>query len=136
MLIPIFRTALVVDDDPISRFVLKMLLKKVTRTTKIVGLADGQQALNYLIAHCLNAQSAQEECPDLILLNLNMPVMDGFEFLSHLSRIQQTSPLHVRVVIVTSSVNQSDTEQAYQYNINGYLLKPVTEESLSDALIH
>jgi CheY-like chemotaxis protein len=136
MLMLNFRTALVVDDDPVSRFLLKMLLRKAIRTTKIVESADGQHALNYLVAHCLDAQAAHEECPDLILLNLDMPVMDGFEFLSHLDRKQQTSPLHVRVVIITSSANQSNIEQAYQYNIRGYLLKPVTEASLSGVLIH
>ena len=126
-----FRKALVVDDDPTSRFLLKLQLKKFIQMSRVVDLADGQQALNYLIDHCRDEHAASEDCPDLVLLDLNMPVMDGLEFLSHLHRMQQTNPIYVKVLVITSSSHPKDIEQAFKFNISGYLLKPVTAESLS-----
>lgn len=115
---------LIVDDDTTAQFLMKRVIKKVMQEKPILTANNGEEALVVLNQVC-----ATEGCPELILLDINMPLMDGFEFLSAL----QTSSLAVlplRIVMLTSSVNPQDVERAKTYPLEGYLQKPLTEDKL------
>jgi CheY-like chemotaxis protein len=68
----------IVDDDPASQFLLKMVLEDLNISRDIVTLSNGQEALEYLSQHCLNEMAVHIDCPDWILLDLNMPVIEAW----------------------------------------------------------
>lgn len=118
---------LLVDDDPISNYVTEELIREKGLCQNIITVTDGQQALNFL-------QQNFDETPTdggciLVLLDLNMPVMDGFEFMEELEARQ----LHerVKVVVLTSSDNHKDISQAQQFGFTAYLQKPLVVEEVS-----
>ena len=115
---------LIVDDDDVTRFLMMRVIKKVVRQQPILTASNGQEALGVLNQVC-----ATDVCPELILLDINMPVMDGFEFLNAFQK-SSFATLPLKVVMLTSSVNVQDVERAKTYNLAGYLQKPLTEDKL------
>lgn len=119
---------LIVDDDATARFLMERVIKKFVTNQQILTATNGEEALVVLGKDC-----ASDICPTLILLDINMPVMDGFEFLKAL----QSTPLAnipVQIIMLTSSVNPQDVERAKEYPLSGYLQKPLTEEKLQQVL--
>ncbi|WP_316928100.1 response regulator [Gillisia marina] len=76
---------------------------------------------------------AEEKLPDIILLDLNMPIMDGWQFLDEFTKIKTEKK--ITIYIITSSVDPMDIEKAKEYNnVNNYIVKPITLEALQDIL--
>ena len=113
-------TALIIDDDEDDRFFMEQAFKTDSAHTQVYLAADGQQALDWL-------QSAQP-LPDVILLDLNMPGMNGFEVLKHLKQSAFYHP--IPVVILTTSDVDSDREQARQLGATEFITKPTTYTGL------
>jgi CheY-like chemotaxis protein len=125
-----FRKTLIVDDDVASQFLLRAVLDELGMGTPIIALANGQEALEYIRQQCINENAASADCPDWILLDINMPVMDGLELLSCLKALGQDNMMASAVTIVTSSDYSKDTEKAMALGAKDYLLKPITEEKI------
>jgi CheY-like chemotaxis protein len=124
---------LLVDDDSTSNFLTQMILEDLQVTDTIIVKKNGQEALDYINESCLEKG---ENCPELIFLDINMPIMDGFELLDELQLLNKlhnpASP--VTVVLLTTSNNPKDIEKAKAYNITYYIEKPLTEESIRHLL--
>jgi CheY-like chemotaxis protein len=120
---------LLVDDDPASNYLAKLLLQEIDPDFDIHVRYHGQEALDFI-----KTASAETVAPNLIFLDLNMPVMDGFEFLEHFTRLPASD--HTSIVLLTSSAYPKDIERAKAYNITHFINKPLTEEQLRDVLSH
>lgn len=119
----------VVEDDLITATTTKMLVEKKLWETEVQLYANGQRALNQLTA----ALRAGTNVPDLILLDLNMPMMDGWEFLDAFSRLPFTHP--VCVLLLTSSINPEDRVKAARHQtVGGYFTKPLNMNLVSRML--
>lgn len=114
-------TVLVVDDDDCFQFLCEVVLRKVNQSVKILRAFDGQEALDTL--------AEQNELPDLVLLDINMPRMDGHEFLE---KYGEQSPGELPVVaMLTSSELPQDRRSALQYDfVKEYLIKPPSREDV------
>jgi CheY-like chemotaxis protein len=125
-------TVLLVDDDETSCFLAKRVLKRAQVTNQVVTVHSGREALEKLKEFSVN----HKRLPEIILLDLNMPGMDGFEFLDELAQ-QPVNLSNTKVFILTSSVNPQDKKKAAAapITISGYLTKPLTQEVLSDQLL-
>ncbi len=88
-------------------------------------VGNGEEALDFILSKC-NIEIVVEQCPDLILLDLNMPVMDGFEFLEAFKQADFQNKDKVRIVVVTSSSNPKDMERLKAYDIWKFVNKPLT----------
>jgi CheY-like chemotaxis protein len=120
-------TILLVDDDAISNFVTEETLRQQAITQRLVTLTDAHEALDFLRREL---QPLPLATPDvLVLLDLNMPMMDGFEFMEALQAAQLRQG--VVVAILTSSDSQRDIAKAKQWDIAGFLQKPVSGPELS-----
>ena len=128
-----FATTLIVDDNPTSRFLTRLVLEEMNVTQQIIEMPHGQAALDYIVSHCLGDQ-AREQCPDWIILNLSMPVMDGFELLAQLQALEQNVLLDKAVTVLTSSANSSAIAQTTAYGITAFFTKPLMPEGV-EALI-
>lgn len=118
---------LLVDDDTINNFINEKLLKKLNCAQRISVKLNGEEALIFLKEECI---SSPDTCPDLILLDINMPVMDGFEFLERYKSLSFPNKSSVIIVMLTTSTNPNDTERLNKSGIGGYINKPLTEEKI------
>jgi CheY-like chemotaxis protein len=128
-------SVLLVDDDFASNYLTEIIIKDMRFTDKVFSVRDGKAALDFMKQYCLHVQENPGQiCPDLILLDINMPVMDGFEFLDEYEKlpIDKSSPTFI--VLLTTSTNRRDVEKAKKYKVTAYLEKPLSEEKLKRAL--
>jgi len=121
----------VVDDDPIMVFCIKKLLAKVVECDTITTHRNGKIALDYILDLVKN----NEKLPSVIFLDINMPVMDGWQFLDEFINLQLEQS--VKISIVTSSIDPADQEKCSAYtertkhNIS-YSNKPIDKKLLEE----
>ena len=121
------KRVLLVDDDEIINFLNQKLLERF-EPVEVRTALNGQQAMD-LMGHSTNPF-----IPDVIFLDLNMPIMDGFEFLKLFSQSDFPDKEKIKIVIVTSSQNEKDIARAKALGIIDYLSKPVSGEQLQAAI--
>ncbi|MGV3541154.1 MAG: response regulator [Rufibacter sp.] len=120
---PLLPHILLVDDDEVNNFLNLRLLKRLQVAQEINTVSSGLKALQFL----QDLHSRQQPLPTLIFLDINMPVMDGFEFLHKLTALPMASELPIIIMLTTSS-NSKDIDQAkLSPAVAGYLSKPLTE---------
>jgi two-component system, response regulator len=112
---------LFVDDKPINAELFSVLLRKHGYTNQIVTVGDGIEALDFLLGRGDHASRDVSVKPRLILLDLNMPRMDGLETLQRLRADERTKLLPI--VMLTASDNSTDQAEAYRSGVNGYVDK-------------
>lgn len=118
--------ACIIDDDPIYLFGIKKMMEVGHLCKGFMIYNNGLEALNALKPMLGN----DENFPEIILLDLNMPIMDGWQFLDEIIKIPTTKK--VLIYIVSSSIDPLDLKKAKQYSIvNNYLVKPVTLADLT-----
>jgi CheY-like chemotaxis protein len=110
---------LIVDDDPADAEIIQELLEECATVVEIHAVHDGIDALDYL--HSCTHEPVVG-LPDLILLDLNMPRKDGREVLQEIRATEQL--LHLPVIILTTSQEEDEIEQAYRLGANCYVSKP------------
>ena len=128
---PPLRCILLVDDDPTTNYLNRKLLTKLGVTDHVLTAFNGQEALAAVHAHC-QADSATH--PDLILLDVNMPLMNGFEFLAAYRELPPAQQRATVVVMLTSSLHPRDVERAQHLPIAGFLTKPLTADKITDLI--
>ena len=120
---------LLVDDDETTNFVNKMLLEDIKVTEQVLIANNGWNALQLI-----KRQRSKGDCPELILLDLNMPEMDGFEFLEAYEDLQFEQKQLFVILVLTTSMNPGDFERLGKAPIKEIINKPLTEEKLQDLL--
>jgi len=110
------KAILVVVDDAIDRMTILRAFKQIKITNEIFTVTNGEEALAFL-------KDPQNPKPCLILLDLNMPKMNGLEFLKQ--RMSDQKILSIPVIILTTSQEEKDKVDSLNYSISGYMVKPV-----------
>ena len=120
------KLAYVVEDDPVTSVITELIIRRNLRCDEVQSYVNGQKALDQLTAALAKGASI----PDLILLDLNMPLMDGWEFLeafTHLAIGKQ-----VCVFVLTSSIHPDDIEKSKYYKeVKGYFSKPLDNHNVA-----
>jgi two-component system chemotaxis response regulator CheY len=120
----------VIDDDISHQFVSKKFLKATGHPHRLLQFYDGLEAIDYFEINC----ERENELPDIIFLDINMPYMDGWQFLDRLSTLTVAKKA-ITIYIVTSSMSPIDIEKAASYkSLAGYEVKPITKERLSEII--
>jgi len=124
-------SVLLVDDDSTTNFLNKALLLRMAVTQQVLTAENGEQALRTLGHTCLGPDRAA--CPQLILLDMNMPVLNGLGFLEAYTQLQlEQRP--IVVVMLTTSLHPVDQARAQEFPIAGFLTKPLTKEKVTALL--
>lgn len=121
---------LLVEDNPNDEALTLRALKKSNFANPVVIVRDGAEALDYLFAR--GAHAAREKLPQLVLLDLKLPKVDGLEVLKALRADERTRLLPV--VILTSSLEEQDLIQGYSLGANSYVRKPVNFADFVEAV--
>jgi CheY-like chemotaxis protein len=123
---------LLVDDDETTNYLNQTLLRRMAITDTVLVAGNGQEALDLLHTHCGVATSPT--CPALILLDMKMPRMNGFEFLQAYAQRPLTENPAVVIIMLTTSLHPLDVARMQDLPIAGYLTKPLTREKV-DTLV-
>ena len=119
---------LFVDDDPITLMLCKMVITKALFSNEIVTAKNGQEALKYYDS--LKAENSINK-PQLIFLDLNMPVMDGWDFLESFMTEEYSDFHDSKVIILSSTIDPEDLEKTKKYPmVIEFLSKPISKEML------
>jgi two-component system response regulator len=130
---PLPVSILLVEDDPAhAEIVLRNLTAMHGRLKCIAHLSDGQQALDYLQREGEHTDPDSSPRPDLILLDLRLPRVDGFEVLRRMKASDEVS--HIPVVVLSTSEAEGDISAAYQVGASSYLVKPTEFEAYVELL--
>jgi DNA-binding NarL/FixJ family response regulator len=117
----------IIDDDPMATFYIKRLAE-LGELADIITIYDkARGAVDYLLQH----KSSQEHLPDVILLDIYMPDMDGWSFLEEFAMIKDQLEKKIHIYIISSSGNLRDINRARSISsVTEYIQKPVTKEKL------
>lgn len=107
---------LLVEDDKVDAMTVKRALKEINITNKLDIVNDGEQALAFL-------KNPDNETPGIILLDLNMPRMNGIEFLKIAKKDEALK--RIPVVVLTTSREDQDKVDSFNFGVAGYMIKPV-----------
>ncbi|MFN8393593.1 MAG: response regulator [Bacteroidia bacterium] len=120
---------LLVEDDDTINFYNEFLLTSRGLTDSVSVAENGREALEYLS----KAGNGEAQVPDLILLDINMPVMNGFEFIEQYERLPEHWKSKILVVMLTTSLHPDDMNRAKQHPVIAeYFYKPLMETKLSE----
>jgi CheY-like chemotaxis protein len=122
------RTILLVEDDPDHELLAIRALKKANVTNEIRVARDGEEAIRFLLGE--DGTPAQP-LPQVVLLDLKLPKVDGLEVLRRIRESDRTRVLPV--VVLTSSDEESDIVRSYKLGVNSYIRKPVSFTDFAEA---
>jgi CheY-like chemotaxis protein len=124
-------TILLVEDDPGHARLIEKNLRRGGISNEIVTLDNGQKAVDFLFKKGDYA-GADHASPLLILLDLNMPVLDGYQVLKIIKADEETR--HIPVIVLTTTDNPQEIARCYETGCNVYVTKPVDYEQFSNAI--
>lgn len=121
-------TILLIDDDPVSNFINQRLLKNMQIAHEIKIVNNGKDGINCLMDHWFRTQKS----PEVIFLDINMPVMNGFEFLEEFNAMEFNNKDSVLIGILTTSSHPVDQETMKELGAHAFLNKPLTYDKILD----
>lgn len=117
---------LIIDDDPSVNLLGKMTIKAAVGITEIKAFTMAEMAVEYIDCEY---NWLKEPVHTVILLDLNMPGMNGWQFLEVYDRFPHRIKKHFTIYILSSSVSESDQHRAYDHPlVEGYIIKPLTKD--------
>jgi CheY-like chemotaxis protein len=127
---------LIIDDDEPTNFISNMLIEEAGCTEHIRVVQSGQTALNYLLnSECSGFPNKNFPCPDLIFLDINMPAMNGWEFLHKYNELKNGKKSEIKIIMLTTSLNPDDRLKVKEMiEVSDLESKPLTKEKLNRIL--
>jgi CheY-like chemotaxis protein len=128
-----YNAVMLIDDNEIDNLVNQKIIESSAICNHIFTHTGGKSAIEFLknaekIATAANNKSLM---PEVIFLDIDMPLMDGFQFLDEFENLSENIRNHCKIVMLTSSINSRDTKKSKKYNsVKEYLNKPLTKENL------
>ncbi len=126
---------LLVDDDDTTNYLNHRLLSRLNAAREIKVITDGEKAFEYLSHACDQVNEQTHPCPDLILMDIKMPVMDGFEFLEMYQHADLALKNKVVILMLTSSASFYDLERLKKYDaVKKHYSKSLSETDVKEIL--
>ena len=121
----------IIDDDPIHQRIAQIMITKHQLYSEFVSYTEAGKALEFLNTN----HNVLELLPDVILLDLNMPVVDGWDFLDAYEKIKDNFTKEIKIFIVSSSVDEKDISRSQSYSsVKGFFSKPLSPDVIRQTL--
>ncbi len=125
------KTLTLVDDDDIFVFLTTKIIEQTNLVDLIKGFGNGLDAINFLKENKNNVDAL----PDIILLDLSMPIMNGWQFLEEYNKLNPTIGKKITIYICSSSISPDDITRAKTISeVSDYIIKPITKDKLIDLI--
>ena len=120
----------IIDDDALFQFSIRKILTATDAIDKVLQFANGSDAIDYFLEN----KNQASNLPDLVFLDLNMPLMNGWQFMDKF--LEQTfAKKNIMIYICTSSVNNKDQEKFRSYSeLKGYIIKPLHKAEIYEVM--
>ncbi|MFP5041042.1 response regulator [Parasediminibacterium sp. JCM 36343] len=119
----------IVDDDLIYQYLAKEEIEFTDMVSKIMFFDDGEKAIQFILE--MLDKNKRHELPDIIFLDVNMPVMDGWEFLEAYILLKPRLEKNIVIYLVSSSIDMRDMDRAREISeVSDYIIKPVSGDRL------
>lgn len=126
-----FDRVCLVDDDDIYQYMMKRELRNTQLVKEIQIFPNGEQAMQFFSSK----KDHPNDLPDIIFLDLNMPIMNGWQFLDEYLLLRPRLNKEIVIVLITSSFDGKDMERAKGYDeVTDYIVKPITRDRLLTVL--
>ncbi|MCB1190982.1 MAG: response regulator [Leptospiraceae bacterium] len=121
----------IIDDDEIFHFITKEIVNSTNLVENVETFSDGFKAINVL----KSVQNTPQRLPEMILLDLNMPILDGWGFLEEYIALKPKLPKKITIFIVSSSIDPIDVEKAKSiHEVKDYIIKPLNEDKFLEII--
>jgi CheY-like chemotaxis protein len=127
-------TILHVDDDENDRLLLNIAQRRAKVPANLIAVADGEQAIAYLQGNQVYSDRTRNPIPDLVLLDLKLPLKSGFEVLEWIRAQEELR--HLPVIVLSSSEHETDRRRALESGANFYIVKPVCVVGMVEMMKH
>ncbi len=125
------KIVMLVDDNDIDNYINEKIIKGCVFSEIVYVNTSSTSAIEFLRNLSVNPELRADHLPSVLFLDINMPILDGFQFLEELGRLEDEVKNYVKIVILTSSIDPIDLERSHKYPaVCKFLNKPLTEESL------
>jgi CheY-like chemotaxis protein len=125
-----YRTVMLIDDNEIDNLINQKMIEAASITENIYTHTGAKSAIEFL-KNMERLDVAEKVLPDVIFLDIDMPLMDGFQFLDEFEKLSDTTKSKCKIVMLTSSINPQDFNRSKKYdNVKLYLNKPLSHESI------
>ena len=127
----LLKKLVLIDDDEVFVFLTRKTIEKTNRVEVINVFSNGLDGLNFIKENINNP----EALPEIILLDLSMPVMDGWQFLDEFVKLHPRVGKKITIYICTSSISPDDINKAKNISaVSDYIVKPVSKEKLIEVI--
>ena len=121
-----FDLIVLIDDDPINNLINKRLIVKLNLSPAVIEFLEAEKALSYI-------ESTDDIKKTLILLDINMPVMNGWDFLGHYAKLENKRK--DMIIMLSSSIDHQDRQKSREFHyVRGFIEKPLTREKIAKIL--
>jgi CheY-like chemotaxis protein len=125
-----YRAVMLIDDNEIDNLINQKMIEAASITENIYTHTGAKSAIEFL-KNLEKMDMAEKVLPDVIFLDIDMPLMDGFQFLDEFENLSELTRKKCRIAMLTSSINPQDFNRSKKYpNVKLYLNKPLSHESI------
>lgn len=128
---PKYHTIMLIDDNEIDNLINQKIIESSSICKHIFTHTSGKSAIEFLKNMEKIASRVENVLPEIIFLDIDMPLMDGFQFLDEFNKLSNETKKYCHIVMLTSSINPQDMNKSKKYDyVKKYVNKPLTQDSL------